>query len=344
MSATIADGPVAQSIRIGFLALSAAMALLVAVWLASNIRQVPPGSQAVVLRLGRIVAVQQSGLVLAWPRPLDRVVLLPGGERQIEMRIDAESARSPGIADPSITVPADLPPEEAAALLTGDGGVVLLDAGLTWRISDAATYYVARDHVFPALRRLFLAAATALAARHDLDAFLVVRPERAGDPMVQSARAALRADLAHAVNDRLRALEQAGAGLGVEVMRVDVSALLPPTAKQAFDHVLDATQTADQGLAAARTDATRTQQTAARESDRILTEARATAEEMLGAARNETAAIAALEQGMDPAARPSLLDQAWRDRIGAILHQAGAVSAVDGHAVSRLILPGGGQR
>lgn len=345
MSAAAApDGPVVQSVRIGFRVLYAGMALLAAAWLGGNVRQVPPGSQAVILRLGRIVGVQQSGLVLAWPRPLDRVALLPGGDRQIEQKIEAGTARTMGVEDAIGIAADDRPPETAGAFLTGDGGVVLLDATLTWRIADAAAYYVAADHVAPALRRLFMAAAGAVAARRGLDDFLVVRPERAADPAVQAQRAAMRGDLALAINQRLQALDRQGAGLGVEVVRADVDALLPPSAKQAFDAVLDVTQLADQGLAAARTEAARIAQAGDRESDRALADARASAEERLGDARNKTAAIAALEQRMDPASRPSLLDQAWRERIGPILRGAGSVTAVDARATTRLILPGGGAR
>ena len=338
------DGPVAQSVRIGFRALYVGMALLGLAWAGGNLRQVPPGSQAVILRLGRIVGVQPAGLVLAWPRPFDRVVLLPGGERQMELPIEAGSARSAGIEDAASLMLGDRAPEAAGAVLTGDGGVVLLLASLTWRISDASAYYVAADHVAPALRRLFLATAADLAARHDLDDVMVVRPEHAADPQAQAQRAAMRGDLVRGVNARLAALARQGSGLGVEVVRADVTALLPPSAKQAFDQVLDATQMADQGLAAARTDAARTLQAADRDRDRILAEAHAAAAERLAAARHDTAAILALEQPMDAAARPGLLDQAWRERIAGILHQAGVVSAVDAHAVSRLIMPGGGQR
>ena len=338
------DGPVAQSVRIGFRVLHAGMVLLGLAWATGNLRQVPPGSQAVILRLGQVVGVQQAGLVLAWPRPIERVVLLPSGERQMELRIEAGPAGSAGLEDAASLLPGEQAPSTAAALLTGDGGVVLLQASLTWRIADAAAYYVAADHVAPALRRLFLAAAAGLAARHDLDDMMVVRPEHAADPLAQAQRAAMRGDLVRAVNARLAALAQAGGGLGVEVVRADVAALLPPSAKQAFDQVLDATQLADQGLAAARTDAARSLQGGDRDRDRILADAHAAAAERLAAARHDTAAILALQQPMDAAARPGLLDQAWRERIAGILHQAGVVSAVDAHAASRVIMPGGGQR
>lgn len=343
-SAPITDGPVAQAVRIGFMVLYGGLALLALAWLLGNVRQVPPGSQALILRLGRIAGVQQSGLVLALPRPIDRVVLLPGGDRQMELPIVAGTARMPGIEDDVSLSSGMRPPEQAGAYLSGDGGVVLMQATLTWRIADAAAYYVAADHVAPALRRLFLAATTELAARDDLDDIMVVRPEHAADPTAQARRAAMRADLARAVNDRLHALELADAPLGVEVVRADVDAMLPPPAKSAFDQVLIATQMADQGLAQAQTEAERTRQGAERDRDRILATAHAGAEEWLTAARKQTADILALEQHMDPAARPSLLDQAWRERIGGILHQASVVSAIDPRATSRLIMPGGGTR
>ena len=48
----------------------------------------------------------------------------------------------------------------------------------------------------------------------------------------------------------------------------------------------------------------------------------------------------ALERRMDPASRPSLLDQVYRGRIAGILRQAGIVNTVDMRGGSRVILPG----
>jgi regulator of protease activity HflC (stomatin/prohibitin superfamily) len=172
--------------------------VLAGFWAVGNIHPVPPGSQAVVLRLGRVARVQQAGLVLAWPRPIENVVLLAGGERQMTEKIAAHAGPMTAMTeDPSASgdVPAD-----AGLFLTGDGGVVLLDAAVTWRISDAASYYVMQAHVAPALRRLFLSAAVAVAARHELDDFLAVRPERARDPAAQAARQAVRGEIVAAMN------------------------------------------------------------------------------------------------------------------------------------------------
>jgi regulator of protease activity HflC (stomatin/prohibitin superfamily) len=333
-----AAGPMVQSVQVAFLALRIFTLLLALGWATANMRQVPPGSQAVVVRLGRVVRVQPSGLVLALPRPIETVVTLPSFERQMVLKIAAGTARVPGIVD-DITLPGDVP-EDAGLYLTGDGSIVLMDAAITWRITDAATYYVAASHVAPALRRIFMDAAVRVAASRPLDDFLAVRPERANDPAAQAARSAVRGDLVTAMNQELRALDQAGGGLGVEVTRADVTALLPPGAKSSFDAVLDATQRAEQGLASARTDALRTQQQAQRDRDTILTNANASAQERLGRARSDTAQITALESKA-AGAQPGLLDQLYRERIGPILAQAGTVNTIDAKAVSRLILPGG---
>jgi regulator of protease activity HflC (stomatin/prohibitin superfamily) len=332
------EGAIVQSVRVAFLVLRVFTVLLALGWVTGNLRQVPPGTQAVILRFGRVARVQPSGLVMALPRPLEQVVLLPGGERQLVLKVAAPGARLPGIVDDTAS-PADVP-EDAGLYLTGDSGVVLLDAAITWRISDAAAYFVAQDHVQAALRRVFLNAAVQVAAARPLDDFLAVRPERATDPAAQAARSAVRGELVAAMNRELQALTAQGAGLGVEITRADVTALLPPSAKSSFDAVLDATQRAEQGLATARTEAARTRQQADQQRDTILTASHASAEERIATARATTAAITALEARMDPKTRPSLLDQLYRERIGAILNQAGSLSTVDAKSVSKLILPG----
>jgi regulator of protease activity HflC (stomatin/prohibitin superfamily) len=256
----------------------------------------------------------------------------------MEQKITASTARQPGVAD-AITSASDIP-ADAGVYMTGDGGVVLLDATLTWRISDAAAYYVMQAHVGPALRRLFMQASVVIAARHDLDDFLAARPERARDPATQTARNAIRGEFVAQINASLRTLEQSGEGLGVEAMRADISATLPPGARSAFDAVLEASQHAEQELAAARTDAATRKLTAYRERDRILSGAHAAATERVEAARTATASITALEAGMNQAGRPAILDQLYRDRIAAVLQQAGGLSAVDPKSVSHLILSG----
>ncbi|GAC1342467.1 MAG: protease modulator HflK [Acetobacteraceae bacterium] len=336
-----AEGAVSQSIRIGFRVLQVAMLALIVAWLAGNVRRVPPDKQAVVLRFGRVVAVQQSGLVVTLPRPIQEVVLLPGPTTQLDLPIDASHRAIRGMASRGVRSREAAIPPTAGAFLTGDNGVIVLDARLTWRVADAAAYLLAQDRVETGLQRVFAAAATEVAAGHELDDFLAVRPERDSDPGAQARRQAIRGELAMRINASLRGLETEGeAGLGVEVTRVDVTPLLPPAAKDAFDRVLQSTQLTEQGLATARTQALYTLQQAEQQRNRILTDARAAAGERIGVARERTAAIVSVQQRADPANRPSLLDQVYRERVAEVLRRAGTVSALDPRGGNALIIPG----
>ncbi len=308
----------APAVRIALVLLLAAAALLALAWAAGNLRQVPPGSQAVVVQFGRVAGVQKSGLVMALPRPLEQVVLLPSADRQSALKVAAD----------------------AAPYLTGDGGVVALDGSVTWRIADAAAYCAGRDHVAAALTRLFLSAGVTVAARRSLDDFTGLLPGHAADPTVQEARRVMGGELVAAVNTKLATLERAGASLGVEVTGAEVTALQPPSPRSGVDAVQDATRRAEQGLALARTQAAQTRAQAEQARDALLSAAHARAAERLAGARASIAVISALETRTDAAGRPGLLDQLYRDRIGPILRQAGSISAVDAKSVSRLILPG----
>ncbi|HET6307040.1 MAG TPA: SPFH domain-containing protein [Rhodopila sp.] len=351
-------GPLASSVRLGFIMLYAAVLLLGAGWATSNLRQVPPDSRVVVLRFGRVNRVQESGLLLAWPQPVEQVRLLPAADRQIAYKVvqqntgfvsDETDMQLPE-NDDVIHLQGDRDLNNANYLLTGDNNVVSLDATVFFTITDPAAYLLAEDHVRPALNRLYLASAVALAASRSLDDFLVARPDQ--DRVAQPAggaeatatlaarRQALRGDLVTAMNRRLLALRQSGMDLGISVGRVDVVALLPPVAKTAFDAVLTATQIADQEAAAARTDAARTLQDADRQHDQSLTEATAAAEERLHTASADTARIDALAAQETQANRDALLSHAYQAQIATILQHAGDVTAVDMRGGQQLVLPG----
>jgi regulator of protease activity HflC (stomatin/prohibitin superfamily) len=362
------EGYLAESMVIGFRALYGAILLLSLVWATSNIRSVPSDSSAVVLRLGRIDRVREAGLLLAWPRPIEDVVLVPAPTQQIEYRVSIPSSDeaafrgtstlekiNPG-AYPSPETDLQIVPnddiiqlrpskdaENGTYFLTGDGSAVELDATLFFEVTSPAAYLLQTDHVRPALRRIYLVSAVALTANRSLDDFLVVRvvaDSAVGD--VGARREALRGDLMRDMNERILALRRDGQDLGVEISRIDLVAVLPPIAKAAFDAVLTASQTADQTVAAARTDAARISQTADRERDRILSEARATADERVRQAVYDTASITSLEsQPADPRRADQVL-RYYRERIAAIMRKVD-VTAVDPHGARDLILPGPGQ-
>jgi membrane protease subunit HflK len=339
-------GPIAQSVAIGFRAIYVATLLLVLLWLASNIREIAPDSQAVVLRFGKIVRSQQAGLLIAWPRPVEQVRLLPGPDRQLSQDVGAlppESAKALAV----ITASDASLPQNVAAYLTGDGNVVLLNAALIYRIGDPQAYALAESHVAAALDRVFRAATVHITAGRNLNDFLVVQSNVAkgkeGEVTAQAItalRSEVRNSLLQSTNARLQQLASDRASLGIEVQRIDMTAWLPPDAKTAFDAVLTATQAADRGVAVARTDAERRRQESERERGRLLSAAEATAKELVAGATVDTARIVAIEREETPQTRSSLLLQAYRTDIADIMNRVGSVTLIDPQSGVRFVLPG----
>lgn len=339
-------GPIAQSVAIGFRAVYIATFLLVAVWLATNIREIAPDSQAVVLRFGRIVRTQQAGLLIAWPRPIEQVRLLPGPDRQLSQEVGVlppESEKAQSVISSGVS---EALPKNVAAYLTGDGNVVLLNATLFYRINDSQAYALAESHVAAALDRVFRATTVRVTAGRNLNDFLVVQSNdsagesEAGAAAITALRGEVRSSLLDSVNARLLELAAEGAPLGIEVQRIDMTAWLPPDAKTAFDAVLTATQAADRGVAVARTDAERRRQEAERERGRLLSAAEATAQELVSSATVDTAGILAIEREETPQTRSSLLLRAYRASVADIMNRVGSVTVIDPESGVRLVLPG----
>jgi regulator of protease activity HflC (stomatin/prohibitin superfamily) len=340
-----------EAVRLGFRAGFAAVLLLAVGWAVGDLRQVPPDSQAVVLRFGQIERVRGSGLVLAWPAPIEQIVLVPAYDRQIPLKAAVPANSGPSAEtdyeihqpDDVVTIPHQKDAWNGQYFLTGDGSVVQYDATLYYRVTDPRAFMLSRPHVDPALQRLYRASAAMIASGHDLDDFLVARPEDAAHPVgadVAARRQALRGEMVAAINARLATLRRQGADLGVEISRIDIVALLPPLAKAAFDDVLTASQIADQTAAAARTDAARIIQQAQRADDRSRSEAIAAADEEVRLASAQTADVGLLHAEITSANRDSLLGQYYRDRIGAILQKIGHVTTVDVRGGQPIIVQG----
>jgi regulator of protease activity HflC (stomatin/prohibitin superfamily) len=339
-------GPIAQSVAIGFRSVYIATALLLLVWLGSNVREIASDSQAVVRRFGKIVRTQPAGLLIAWPRPIEEVQLLPGPERQLSQEVAALQApteKSAALIGPG-TSGSSLPPN-AEAYLTGDNNAVLLNATLIYRINDPVAYALEGSHVPAALDRLFRASTVQVAAGRDLNDFLVV-PDNAQQVAegeggtVVALRAEVRERLLQSVNARLQALSAAGTPLGVDIERIDMTPLLPPEAKSAFDAVLVAEQAADRGIATASTDAERRRQGATQLSEQLISSAQATAQEMVSTAKVATSVILPLEREESALTRSSLLLNQYRARVSDIMNRVGAVTLVDPKSGVRFLMPG----
>jgi regulator of protease activity HflC (stomatin/prohibitin superfamily) len=334
-------GPLGQAVALAFRFVFGAVCVIAAGWFVSNVRQIPADSQAVVMRLGSVVRTSGPGLLIALPRPLERIVVIPSAARQMPLKIarfatDPDAAQMTGEAN---SLSRD-PRRNAGFLLTGDSNLVHLDAQLFYQVDDPVAYMVAAAHVQPALQRLFIASAIATIGRRDLDSTLVARPELAARASEAASRERLRADLVAAVNQRLAALTAAGAGLGVHVSRVDLVPQIPGGAKSAFDNVLVVSQNAQTAIANAQTTAQQTGSDAASKKDKITTSAAATAQETVTNARTATASIAALGQNAQTMSRAMLMTRLYYDRIQAILRKAGRVEVVDRKGV-HTIMPAG---
>ncbi len=345
-----AGGAWEQSAGVVFRLLFLAVALFAAGWAVSNVRQVQPDSRAVVLRFGGIDRQRGPGLLIAWPKPIEQVVILPSSVRPIEFRLPrlepvggAGRSSAPDVAGDGSpagnagTVPAlrifeisSDPRLNTGFLLTGDLSVVHLQATLYYEITEPTEYVLSIEHLDAGLQRLFIASAVAVCAATDVDTILVARsgPDAVDERLV-AARERFRADLLGAVNRRLRDLSSQGAGFGITVSRIDLAPAIPRAAKAAFDNVLIAAQVAEQQIAQARTQAVLKAQEAAAARTRTLTQAAAKATEQVTVARTRTSSVAALTRGASGIDLQTSVLRTYYERMGAIVRKAGSVTTVD---------------
>jgi regulator of protease activity HflC (stomatin/prohibitin superfamily) len=353
--------PWLQAGRLAFIVAYAIVFIAALRWVSSNTQQVNPSTRAVVLRMGAPHRIQNAGLLLAWPKPFEQVVLVPSAESVLERQVQALLRPTDGMqgSAPATASEEEGTPEQAAPsgnssngdaragagyLLTGDAGVVSLDVRVFYTVTNTFDYVLQRTHILPALDRLVTRSAVAVCAARDLDTILVARPELIGtDSQVAERRERLRADLVHTINQALAALERGGAGLGITVARVDVQSTLPADAVDAFDAVLTASQTADQTIADARTNAAYTMQTATQTADRTLEVARAQSSERLSKAQSDTSSLLQLAQSIRDRTEPQLMTRIYRERIRQILAKAGSLTLVDPKDNGRLIIDGAKQ-
>ena len=101
-------------------------------------------------RCGRIIGIQQSGLTLSWPRPIGKVVLLPGPDRFLTVQTNT-TARLGGLQDAYTAANnVSAPPPRAGSHFTADGGVVLLSATIAYQVNGGAAFFLTESHVEPA--------------------------------------------------------------------------------------------------------------------------------------------------------------------------------------------------
>lgn len=341
--------PWLQAGRLVFVALYLVTFLAALRWGLSNVQQVRPDKRAVVLRMGNPSRVQTAGLLWAWPQPFEQVVIVPSAETVTERRIEPLlRSREALLSEPEEEEPEGGPPSASADavagsgyLLTGDAGIVQLDVRVFYRVSDPHSYVLQGAHVLPALDRIVTRSALAVCAARDLDTILVARPELvSNDSNLAQQREQLRGDLVRTVNQSLAALQAAGLGIGVELVRADVQSSLPDTTVNAFNAVLTASQQAEKSIADARTGAAWELQTATQNADRTLQVAQAQATERVAKAEADTLSLKRLIESGQGRNDPGLMLRIYRERVPPILSKAGSVITVNPKDDSRLIIEG----
>jgi regulator of protease activity HflC (stomatin/prohibitin superfamily) len=340
------NNPWLQAGRIAFIALYIFTALAALRWLTSNVREVSPQNRAVIIRAGAISHVAPSGLLWAWPQPIDLVRMVPAAETVLEHHVQALIRSQQAIQADSMSYDDDeggpVSDELAGSgyLLTGDSGIVQLDVRVYYKVTDPLTYVLQDELVLPALERVVTRNAVTVCAERDLDTILVARPEliAAGNEGAEQ-RERLRGDLLRGINQSLVTLQRTGMGLGIEATRIDVQSTLPRDTINAFNAVLTASQQAEQTIADSRTEAARTLQIATQASDRSLQVASATASERLSKSETDTASVLHLAASVKNGTEPGLLMRVYRERMPGILAKAGSITTVNPGDEAQVIVP-----
>lgn len=317
------DSAVAEAVHKSFRFLYAVVAVLGVCWLFSGIKQIPAGEQAFVIRFGKIHRFcQEPGLVLALPRPFDTVMVLPSKERQISLDVSEleflrkEDDRSVGIGLH--------PRNDGGYVLTGDGGVVHLRAGIIYSIANPAKACLEVADLDAALKRAFCASAIEVCGGSTIQELLVTGLGRAAGMI------------------KTRMTERVGRGrmdLGVIVRRVDLTAALPEKAQKAFDMAQSASAEASGAVAKAEKSARFELQEANREKTRILEDAQAKNREIISRAAivtNDINSQMAHAQGSD---RAGVLNRLYHESFDRDLQMAGRVIAVPGTQTSSIYIP-----
>jgi regulator of protease activity HflC (stomatin/prohibitin superfamily) len=234
------------------------MALLVLFYLFSGVTIVGAGQVALVERFGRLLEqVHPPGLVWAWPRPIDRVILLPG--RQV-LELSWEEWAPQAVEEGEPIARAALHPARHGYSLTGDQNILQGRFVLRYRVNDPAAYFRGAADPSAALRQVLGQSLTRALAATTVDEVL------------SDGRPAAAAEALRLTQETLARLD-----LGLEVLALEFAELVPPVwVFSAFEEVIQAQVEAETEV-----------ENALNERARLLPEAEATAHRILAEASAE---------------------------------------------------------
>ena len=245
-----------SALRSSFAILRLIMIVLVALYLCSGVFQIQPGEQGVIARLGRLVENSETGKPVftqgwiwwALPDPFDEKILLSGNIHKLEIdtflfkRTPKDIENKTDIATVAM-MGAELTPGRDGAMLTGDKN---LSHGLwevEYQITDAGRFVTTVGETpadfEPLLQRLFENAILREVAYHKVED--VTRWKI--DLIASRVRTRLQRDLD-------------GLGVGVTVVKINPTTIVPAQVAPAFDQVANAENERTQQEHAARQRAT----------------------------------------------------------------------------------------
>jgi regulator of protease activity HflC (stomatin/prohibitin superfamily) len=204
----------------------------------------------------------------AWPAPFEQVHLLPSAGRRQTLTVDDLSRAEPPAPDQA-------PSDRRGFLLTADGALIGVTAEVGYRITDPARWLLHGADPEMLLRR-----STCQALIHTCS--------------MRSAEDLLIRDLGGAKRAVAATLDtNIGAHLGIQVERVELTVLLPGSAKPHFDRAQSALAVASRQVSEARRQAEQKMISTRNSSARLAEAGRAEASEAVAAARAAVGPIAA---------------------------------------------------
>lgn len=300
------------------------LALLMAVlYLATGITSVQPGEQAIVLTFGKESKVEDSGLLLAWPYPIDEVVRVATGEsRRLEVKElwkllpgleQADQSADP--LSPEITYSQELVPETIDPLregycITGDKDILQAYVAVKYRIDDPVDYALRQTDPEALLTDVTMTALTHVLGGVTVDVAL-------------NQRDLIARAIARFIINRL-----AGAESGIKVESVELVQLHPPRhVIKEFREVVKAEIEVSQKVAKAKADAQRLIKRAEATTSITVAAAEADAKNLREQARGQAEAFSDLldEYRKNPAVVGPRL---YREAIGDIQSAGGRIRVI----------------
>ncbi len=194
--------------------LSSWLLLLFGLYLASGITIVQPDEVALVYRFGTLrnagtaQAVAQPGMLLALPKPFERVQRIPV-QKVFEQKVEGLHFRAVG--QMTFLSSSTLDPEKVGYALTGDGNVVHVSFSVNHQIADPVLYATQIVDIEGLLDQVVRSVALQEIANRSVDAIL----SDGREDMVQSISNGVRTEI-----DRLH--------LGIRLVSLEMVDLVPP--------------------------------------------------------------------------------------------------------------------